>query len=192
MHAALEPELHQTMPGLRSGNGIEESLERPALLDAFCYWQSLRADRPAPAIHELDPLDIVPVLPFVNLVDVYRPTDGGYRFRHRLLGTALVGKFQAESTGQWFDELYTPEHLARQLPAYIMAVEDVVPTLGDIGLDSEGRQIMAYRRLILPLAGPSGSIDRLMAVFAFQTPDDRFVEGLPLHQVGRGSNFHKD
>ncbi|MBO6835588.1 MAG: PAS domain-containing protein [Alphaproteobacteria bacterium] len=169
---------------------FERLLERSELVTAFRYWRSISGDRPLPTYEDLDPLDIIPILPLVNLVDVVPQTQGGYRFRHRLVGTELVDRFRTEHTGQWFEDLYDAEHLERQLPSYIRAVERRKPTVGDIELSENGKKIMAYRRLILPLAGPDGAVNCLLLVFAFQSEEDRFRplnEGLPLHRQGQGS-----
>lgn len=169
---------------------FERVLQREELVTAYSYWRSIAGSDGIPSISALDPLDMVGILPLVNLVDAAPRSDGNYRFRHRLLGTELVTRFQAESTGIWFDDLYTPDHLERQLPAYLDAVRRKIPNVGDIHLDDNGERIMAYRRLILPLAGADGAVERLLVVFAFQTTDDQFAKarvGLPMHQAGRGS-----
>lgn len=169
---------------------FERLLERPELVTAFRYWQSISRGHTLPQYSDLDPLDIIPVLPLVNLVDVVAQPDGGHRFRHRLVGTEIVDRFRTEHTGQWFDDLYDSAHLERQLPSYIRAVVRRKPTVGDIELREDGVRIMAYRRLIMPLADTDGAVNCLFLVFAFQSNEDRMkplAGGLPLHKTGKGS-----
>jgi len=129
------------------------------------------------------------VLPSVNMVEVVPQPDETRRYRHRVVGTELVERFRAEQTGKWFDELYTPEHLAKQIEAYEVAATQKQPTLGDISLQEEGFAILAYRRLIMPLLGEENEVTRLFVVFAFKSLEQhhRDNEGLPLHQQGQGS-----
>lgn len=169
---------------------FERLLERAELVTAFRYWQSITHGEDVPKYADLDPLDILPILPLVNLVDVVHQPDGGYRLRHRLVGTEIVERFRTEHTGQWFDDLYDPEHLERQLPSYIRAVERRKPTVGDIDLYENNVRVMAYRRLIMPMADDDGAICCLFLVFAFHSNEDRLKQlknGLPLHKPGQGS-----
>lgn len=170
---------------------FEDQLGHDDLVFAYSHWIGLRRDRDMPSMDDVDPLDIIPILCVVNLVDVVHQSDGSLRFRHRLLGTELVERFHAESTGDWFDELYTPEHLQRVLPDYETPVRERLPLFGDVTLNQEGKRVMAYRRLVLPFSGKSGTVERLMVVFAFDKIPDALRDrghGLPLHQDGRGSN----
>ena len=169
---------------------FDTALERMELQTGYRYWCGLDRRYGVPSLHDLDPLDIVKILPLVNLVDVATQPDGNYRFRHRLVGTGLVDRFRGEHTGQWFDDLYTSDHLARQLPYYRAAIEDRTPTVGDVSLDVEGTWTLSYRRLILPMTEGDGAVTCLMLIFAFFNGPDRLVltnDGLPLHQPGRGS-----
>ena len=178
------------MPSSMRDIDFDAALERAELQTGYRYWCGLDRSAGVPSLHDLDPLDIVKILPLVNLVDVVTPPGGGYRFRHRLVGTGLVDRFRVEHTGQWFDDLYTQDHLDRQLPYYRAAIEDRTPTVGDVSLDVEGRWTLSYRRLILPMTEGDGAVTCLMLIFAFFTGEDRLREptvGLPLHQQGKGS-----
>lgn len=170
---------------------FEQLLEHEDLIFAYHYWCGLCGDRDVPQWRQVDPLEIIPILPYVNLIDVVPQSDGVLRFRHRLLGTELVERFHAESTGDWFEDLYTPEHLKRVLPDYETPVLERHPVFGDVSLDKNGERVLAYRRLIMPLSGEDGSIERLMAIFAFDNIPDTLRDrdhSLPLHRKGHGSN----
>lgn len=69
---------------------------------ALDYWERIRGDRRMPARADLDPMEIVPLLPYVMLVDVlYEPLD----FRFRLLGTAHDQITSGDYRGRCFSEL---------------------------------------------------------------------------------------
>ena len=69
-------------------------------LDLYRYWEAKRGSgRKAPARRDLDPLEIVKLLPNVALVE---PEQDGYRWR--LMGTAIASDFGRDLTGRIFGE----------------------------------------------------------------------------------------
>src|SRR5262249_29214633 len=75
----------------------------PALLArGLAYWESKRPGRRMPARRDIDPAEMLDLLPNVMLVDVVRePLD----FRYRLIGTAIVAHMRHDYTGQRFSAL---------------------------------------------------------------------------------------
>lgn len=72
----------------------------------YSYWLKKKAGRAAPMRADLDPAEIKPFLPILNLLDVRREPLG---FRHRLVGTEIVDKLGRDATGHWVDAaLYGP------------------------------------------------------------------------------------
>ena len=66
------------------------------LLALHEYWTRKRGDRAMPSRADLDPLDMVPLLPNVFLVNVQQePLD----FVYRLLGTGIVARSLRDYTG---------------------------------------------------------------------------------------------
>jgi hypothetical protein len=71
----------------RVHNLIEQGLD---------YWDSKRAGRRMPSRRDIEPTEILDLLPYVVLVDVERePLD----FRYRLVGTAVAARFGHDRTG---------------------------------------------------------------------------------------------
>jgi hypothetical protein len=168
---------------------FESRLTRPDLRAAHAYWLTRVGRGDVPYQHDIDPLDIQPLLPFVNMVDVVKARDG-YRLRHALVGSELVDRFQSNHVGQWFEDLYTPEHLALQMPAYVEAIEGRRCTLGQVHLEDRGVDLIHYHRLIMPLADENGDIARLFLLFAFEDLADHTEHrgaGGPQPHAGRGS-----
>lgn len=170
-------------------------LKHPDLRAAHDYWEARRGEGgDVPLQHDIDPLDIQSLLPVINMVDVIR-FEESYRLRHAVVGSDLSDRFQSNHVGMWFHDLYTPEHLAKQLPAYVEAIEDRVCTLGQIKLEDAGVDLIRYHRLIMPLSGADGVIARLFILFAFEDIAGQVSErrsGLPLHQAGQGSRALDD
>ena len=96
--------------------------------DGYMLWLEMKGERTWPARRDLDPLLVPPrLLPHMLMIDI----DDGEprRFRWRLLGTHITTVMQRDSTGQYFDEIYTPDEYAEvtagpkgvlrsQLPCY--------------------------------------------------------------------------
>jgi hypothetical protein len=81
----------------------------PVLAQALAYWRAKRRARAMPSRRDIDPTEIGPLLPHLQLIDV---VDGGIRYRYRLAGTSLVAAFGREYTGRYLDELFAGERLA--------------------------------------------------------------------------------
>src|SRR5947209_13554600 len=76
-------------------------LRSPILLQLHAYWERKRGTRPAPTRKEIDPAEIVSLLPHVFLIEaVGMPL----RFRYRLIGTAVVELTGRDLTGHLVDE----------------------------------------------------------------------------------------
>jgi hypothetical protein len=62
-------------------------LRSPLLQQLHAYWEGKRGARLAPTREELDPAEIVRLLPHLFLIDAVGSKP---RFRYRLIGTAVV------------------------------------------------------------------------------------------------------
>ena len=69
---------------------------------ALDYWNKQRGDRVMPARADLDPADIMNILPNVILLDVKpEPLD----FRYRLIGAAITNNLNSGLSGQWMRDI---------------------------------------------------------------------------------------
>ena len=87
------------------------SFDAPASyhLDLYRYWEAKRiSGRTAPTRRDLDPLEIVKLLPHVALVE---PAQDGYRWR--LMGTEIVTDFGRDLTGKPFGEYVAPSEFIK-------------------------------------------------------------------------------
>jgi hypothetical protein len=69
----------------------------------YAYWKAKAGDRRMPARADIDPVDLVPYLPSIMLVDVHapspeQPTSGNYVYR--LVGTREVEMRGSDPTGK--------------------------------------------------------------------------------------------
>ena len=132
----------------------------PDLAKTLAYWRSKCRGRFAPTRHDIDPVDIVGVLPRVMLAEVsYDPLD----FRYRLAGTGIRSIHGEELTNKRAGDLMPPE-FGRMIHAhYELAVARRMPLLHLLRLDFDNAQ-RSYVRLILPLSEDGRVMDRLMLV----------------------------
>ena len=147
------------------------------------YWRSLRCGNGLPHRKDLNPSEILDLLPWINLVDVVWQ-DEARRYRHRLLGTEVVRYFRADVTGKWFDEVYTPARLKQQLPAYDRAAIDAAPNIDSISIPlsrAERRSDLVYWRLILPMTMDGERSDLLLLLFDAVSNDPSYEDRLSLH-----------
>jgi len=132
----------------------------PDLIEVFDYWQQKRGKRFAPGRSDIEPLDLIRVLPRIMLVDVVSDPLG---FRYRLSGTGIAGVHGEELTGLAPLDLRPAEYGRLIDRHYRQCVSERRPLLHLIMLDSTHRS-RAYARLLLPLSNDGEHVNMLMAV----------------------------
>lgn len=142
----------------------DRDLKDPRLLRLRRYWLGLRDDGRLPSRDDVDPADLVPVLPLMFLIDVLAP--GGYRYR--LVGTEVVAGMGYDMTGQLVSRAYAGPDWNEVRKDYEFVIEDRRPclTVNDVVL-KPARLRKVYRRLLLPLASDGRNVDVLMGAVVF-------------------------
>lgn len=147
---------------------LENRLQRPVHRSAFLYWSERQhLVGGIPGRQDIDPLDIPSLLPWVNLIEVHR-SPGGLRYRHRLVGTAIVDIRDRDGTGRWFDELYGAERLSRVQRLLSTVVWSGLPNLFEDDLRDIGKPYWRHGALILPLATDHQRVDMLLCVSQYE------------------------
>jgi hypothetical protein len=149
----------------------------PDLRRLHAYWTSKRQDRFAPRRRDIDPIDMVEVLPRIMLVDIEQdPLD----FRYRLAGTGICTLHGTDPTGHRPRELRPAAYGALVDGHYREAVVRRAPMLHLIVLDTSDRS-RAYARLLLPLSEDGERVTMLVSVDCKEPtghPLRRFFEAL--------------
>ncbi|HEV2677882.1 MAG TPA: PAS domain-containing protein [Aliidongia sp.] len=144
----------------------------PDLQRVHAYWTAKRQDRFAPRRRDIDPVDMVDVLPRIMLVDIEQePLD----FRYRLAGTGICDTHSTDPTGSRPRDLKPRAYGSLVDGHYRAVVMRRVPTLHLIVLDTHDRS-SAYARLLLPLSEDGVRVTMLMAI------DGKEQNGWPLRQ----------
>jgi PAS domain len=132
------------------------------------YWLNIR---PLPDLlpgrQHFDPLHIVPLMPYVWMLDV---VDG--RLRYRMLGTRMVDAMQRDLTGWWLDEAH-PGFLTHPLAHYFEERwSSGKPTWRRgrpfIHVDPD---IYEMEQVILPMARDGRIADMLLCITVFFNAD---------------------
>lgn len=145
----------------------------PPLENALTYWDSLRAGRPFPARHEIDPSVIARLLPQTELIDVIENTDDGIPdFRYRLIGGSIDGISQHRYSKKRVSEIESqrpPSQIHSMLCLTLIRRSPVAVRLPYIGGNP---YIAAVDNLVVPMSSDGETIDVLMSVISpLETPN---------------------
>lgn len=137
----------------------------PILGRALAYWDRRRGGRAMPRRADIDPVDIPQLLPNLQLIEV---SDGGRRFRYRLVGTALVTAFGAEYTGKFLDELFDGVRLENASRVLRAVVSGSVPIFLRNSYGTTKTVEMVANRLYMPLSEDGGTVSRIFGALTFE------------------------
>ena len=141
----------------------------PRLHQVYGYWQQKRGTRPMPARRDIEPSDLVGVLPHLMMIDV----EEGPRFRYRLFGTAVVEAFGSDPTGKYIDEVMVGTYKTFLLGLYGDLVASKKPIYSTSIYGGTRDQMLWTQRLMLPLSPDGATVDKILAI-------QIFVHGSPL------------
>ena len=122
--------------------------EDPHLTALRAYWTEKRGSRTMPQRADINPREIVPLLPHIMILEIQEPL----RFCFRLVGTKICERCGKNHTGKWLDELDFDGSRALVLAQYGSVARTGVPQYAiDEFVNDEGRYLH-YQRLLLPLS----------------------------------------
>ncbi|HXS39316.1 MAG TPA: PAS domain-containing protein [Stellaceae bacterium] len=139
----------------------------PILAAAYQYWQGKRGGRSMPRRSDIEPSEIVPLLPNLLIVEVL---GGGKRQRYRLVGTAIVEAFGVEFTGKYLDQVFSGEQLRSHEENYrIIAREKCTLLLSRRYHSPSGGELVCHR-LVMPLSEDDRTVNQLLTAMSFHAP----------------------
>jgi hypothetical protein len=136
------------------------------------FWTYMRSVTPPDGMAKSADFDLMAIhrlAPDMIICDFDYET---YRSRLRFVGTRVVDVLGEETTGRYLDEVNVGPYRSQQLAAFSMAVASGWPqwTLLRVQRERDGsleriaRPGMTCERLVVPLAGPSGTVRQLAAI----------------------------
>lgn len=149
-----------------------------ALVDQLeSYWRGKASGGSIPARGDIEPADLVPVLPYILLTELERSP---FRVRFRLVGTQVVAQSRKDFTGHYLDELNFHDNAMRFGEVYRTVAEHAAPVYGMSEMLCIGSGVMGFYFAVFPLAEDGRTVSHAVAV-----EDYRSVTEL---ETARGSN----
>jgi len=152
---------------------FEERLKAPVLKTLYAYWQEIRGNRPAPRRNDIDPSEIVSVLPYLALLDV---ESAPRRYRVRLIGTTVVSWYGSDFTGRYLHELDFGSGNSFSYTLLDQIVDRVAPGhMSGEYRKADGR-LIRYERVYMPLSNDGEAVDMLLGA-ALRLPPEAPILG---------------
>lgn len=132
----------------------------PGIVAFYAYWDGKRCGREMPARADIDPLEMVPLLPGIVLIDV---VEDARHFVYRLVGTREVAMRGRDPTGKSVAEGFYGASATASMASYRDVVARRAPRLERREfITPEGR----YGReqvILLPLSEDGGRVNMIIA-----------------------------
>lgn len=154
---------------------VTKSLSRPAAAPllalrspinqvGYDYWKNKRGQRSMPTRHDIDPAEMVKILPHVLLLDVQQqPLD----FRYRLIGTKMDEHMNRRYTGLWMSEIPHQKPPSRIWANCRQVAVEGRPLAGDTPYVGKNREFLSTEDLIMPLSDDDETVDMLFVTVGF-------------------------
>ncbi len=155
--------------------------------EAYAYWRGKAAGRMLPSRADIDPIEIVKLLPDVMLVE--RLDDR--RYRYRLIGTEHQRAQGINATGRYLDEVLPgPEYRAHVLALYDKCVETRRALYFECLFFSPARRDPERHTkvLFMPLSPDETTVNMIFVVQVFlyierATRERHFVDARPYKEI---------
>ena len=144
------------------------------LSTALEYWGSKRSGRDMPRRRDIEPMELRPVLPHLQITEVI---DGGSRFRYRLVGTAIVEAFGAEFTGKCVDELVSGERDSFVHACYRAVCTARRPAFARSKYMTTKNVDLTANRVLMPLSEDGERVHQILGALTFEFTR-RFAPGI--------------
>ncbi len=141
--------------------------EHPGIAALAAYWEQKRGARPLADRADIQPSEIVPLLPHITICEV---TNGGADFRVRIFGTALVELVGEERTGKFLSEFgknCNPPTKAslvqgRWLEVHQRACQSRGPVFATGRMSSSARPYIVWHAVACPLTTGDHEITQML------------------------------
>lgn len=142
---------------------LPDTVRDPRVRLMYDYWAGKCMPGRLPGRRDIDPLEMLPFLPYVIMFDVER-RDPDYLFRYRLVGTEVVELFGYDPTGRYLHET----NIADRYPASYRRLASVVdtkqPIYAVLPVAWPNRDNVEFENLTLPMATDGVTVDLLIGV----------------------------
>lgn len=135
------------------------------LLQLLRYWRGLLREGRLPSRRDMAPSDMIPLLPWLVLIDVLDADT----YRYRLVGTGIVDHVGFDATGMDVATAYKGCNWSEIAKDYTYVLQQRKPclTVTSVFVSPNDPLPVSYRRLLLPLARDGVNIDMFVGAIQF-------------------------
>jgi len=159
MLTAHQPNEHPASP-IEEAGGIESR----AIRQLFDFWQNRCGNGRIPARSDIDPAEILPLLPNIIMVEFELAP---FRVRFRLVGTKVVEVTGFEFTGRYLDEIASEADAAPFAECYKIACRKQVPVARRITWRFDRETTGDYDFAVFPLESDGSFATQGIAIECF-------------------------
>jgi len=145
-------------------DGALSDIRSPIVRQGLDYWNTVRGARLMPARTDLDPVDMIPLLPHVILLDVLRDP---LEFRYRLIGTITEEHMSEPYTGRRLSEIAHQRAPSRIWSCCERVATERQPIRGDIPYVGPHRDFITIEDIMMPLSADGESVDAIFIVVEY-------------------------
>lgn len=148
---------------------IDLSEATPLLRQAHDYWDGKRRGRIMPARVEIDPLEMIALLPHLILMDVLRDTKPGWPldFRYRLLGTHVDGMMNGRYTGKCLSEMPHQQPGSRLWTSLAAVTAERTPHINRVPYVGPHKDFLSVVDMVMPMGADGETVDMLFCIVDF-------------------------
>ena len=131
----------------------------PDIVAFYAYWDRKRRGRDMPARADIDPLEIVPLLPGIMLIDVVADAR---RFVYRLVGTREVAMRGRDPTGRSVAEGFFGASAAASIASYQDVADRRAPRLERREFTTPEGRYGREQVILLPLSDDGAHVTKIV------------------------------
>lgn len=142
----------------------------PLLRQAYDYWDARRGSRPMPARADLDPAEIIRLLPNIILMDVLHDTKPGWPldFRYRLIGTRADAMMNGRYTGKCMSDLAHQQPGSRIWNSLERVATSRQPQVNRVPYVGQHKEFVSVVDMVMPLSDDGGiTVNMLFCILDF-------------------------
>lgn len=141
----------------------------PLLRQAYAYWDSKCAGRDMPARRDLDPAEMMPLLPYLVLMDVQRHAKPGWAldFRYRLIGTHADLMMNGRYTGKSMSDLPHQQPGSRIWQSLETVTLARTPRVNRVPYVGPHKDFISVVDMVMPLSSDGKTVDMLFCIIDF-------------------------
>lgn len=152
-------------PSVQVARDLLPQFHREELRELVEYWLSIHPGDRLPARRAFDAGAVPRLLRHIVLTDVERDP---YRFKVRVLGTAVADAFGRDFTGKYMDEVFAGHDSSLSHTLRVRVAETGLPCLRPAGPGTfPGLEITPLEGVHLPFAGDGAVVDCVMSMFLY-------------------------